>query len=139
MKEKNVYFNTLIQLKFMRIPIYFLDAATPDKLSTLDWSHRIIAVYVVTGIVIALILLMYANSQRMIPRTYYSLNVPLAVRIVNFWNSYSQLILSVFIAYVITILLLTAAISAEEAGLPILSAIAGFAIAKSPSQRNNNE
>lgn len=50
----------------------------------------------------------------------------------EFWNSYGQIVLSVFIIAVITILLLTQTID-PDAGLPILSGIAGFAIAKGVS------
>jgi len=47
----------------------------------------------------------------------------------EFWTSYGQLVIATLIIIVLTILLLTKTISAE-AGLPILSAISGFAIAK---------
>jgi hypothetical protein len=47
----------------------------------------------------------------------------------EFWTTYGQLLTSVLIIIVLTILLLTKTISAE-AGLPILSGISGFAIAK---------
>lgn len=47
----------------------------------------------------------------------------------EFWSIYGQILLSVFIMIVLTILLITRTITAE-AGLPILSAITGFAIAK---------
>lgn len=50
----------------------------------------------------------------------------------EFWTSYGQTIVAVLIIIVLTILLLTRSISAE-AGLPILSGISGFAIAKSVS------
>jgi ABC-type multidrug transport system fused ATPase/permease subunit len=50
----------------------------------------------------------------------------------EFWTSFGQIIIAVLIALVLTILLLTKAISAE-AGLPILSGISGFAIAKGVS------
>lgn len=45
------------------------------------------------------------------------------------WTTYGQILVSLFIVTVLTILLLTKTIS-SEAGLPILSAISGFAIAK---------
>lgn len=62
----------------------------------------------------------------------------------EFWTSYGQVLIAVFILIVITILLLTKSISAE-AGLPILSGISGFVIAKgvsigktsSPPERDN--
>lgn len=50
----------------------------------------------------------------------------------EFWTSYSQIIVAALIIIVLTILLLTCSISAE-AGLPVLSGISGFAIAKSVS------
>lgn len=64
----------------------------------------------------------------------------------EFWTAYGQIIIAVLIAIVLTILLLTKTISAE-AGLPILSGISGFAIAKGvssskslnlPQDRNKN-
>jgi hypothetical protein len=50
----------------------------------------------------------------------------------EFWTSYGQIIVAALIIIVLTILLLTCSISAE-AGLPVLSGISGFAIAKSIS------
>lgn len=47
----------------------------------------------------------------------------------EFWTLYGQFVLSTFIILCVTILLLTKVISAE-AGLPILSGVGGFAIAK---------
>ncbi|MCK8064611.1 hypothetical protein [Vibrio sp. 1CM7H] len=47
----------------------------------------------------------------------------------EFWAIYGQVVLAIFIVLVLAILLLTKTISAE-AGLPILSAVSGFAIAK---------
>lgn len=47
----------------------------------------------------------------------------------EYWTTYGQIVLSIFIVAVLTVLLLTKTISAE-AGLPILSGISGFAIAK---------
>ena len=59
----------------------------------------------------------------------------------DFWEHYGQVALAVLIVIVLAVLLLTKAISAE-AGLPILSAVAGFAIAKTNSsgsgQRRND-
>jgi len=54
----------------------------------------------------------------------------------EFWTVYGQIIIAVLIAIVLTILLLTKTIS-PEAGLPILSGISGFAIAKSVSNSNS--
>jgi TRAP-type C4-dicarboxylate transport system permease small subunit len=50
----------------------------------------------------------------------------------EFWTTYGQVILALLIIIVLTVLLLTRTIS-PEAGLPILSGISGFAIAKSIS------
>jgi hypothetical protein len=47
----------------------------------------------------------------------------------EFWSLYGQIVLAIFIAVILAILLITKTISAE-AGLPILSAVSGFAIAK---------
>lgn len=48
----------------------------------------------------------------------------------DFWEKYGQVIVAIVIIVVLAVLLLTKTISAE-AGLPILSAVGGFAIAKS--------
>jgi hypothetical protein len=50
----------------------------------------------------------------------------------EFWTTYVQVLIAALIVIVLAILLLTKTISAE-AGLPILSAVSGFAIAKSAS------
>jgi len=50
----------------------------------------------------------------------------------EFWTGYGQIIIAGLIIIVLTILLLTRSISAE-AGLPVLSGISGFAIAKGVS------
>jgi len=50
----------------------------------------------------------------------------------EFWTTYGQLLTAALIIIVLTILLLTKTISAE-AGLPVLSGISGFAIAKGAS------
>jgi ABC-type glycerol-3-phosphate transport system permease component len=55
----------------------------------------------------------------------------------EFWTSYGQVLLAVLIVIVLTILLITKTISAE-AGLPILSGISGFAIAKGVSTSKSN-
>jgi len=55
----------------------------------------------------------------------------------DFWTTYGQIVICIFIVCVIALLLLTKVISAE-AGLPILSAISGFAIAKGSTMKNNN-
>jgi len=50
----------------------------------------------------------------------------------EFWTTYGQVILSVFIVTILAVLLLTKTID-PDAGLPILSGVAGFAIAKTVS------
>jgi len=50
----------------------------------------------------------------------------------DFWLSYGQIVIALIIAVLLTVLLLTKTVEAD-AGLPILSAISGFAIAKSTS------
>lgn len=50
----------------------------------------------------------------------------------EFWNTYGQVPIAVLIVTVLAILLLAKAIS-QEAGLPILSGVSGFAIAKGVS------
>jgi hypothetical protein len=65
------------------------------------------------------------NSRRQLA-TYYLENC------IEFWVAYGQIILAILLIVALTILLLTKTITAE-AGLPILSAIAGFAIAKGTS------
>ncbi|EPJ2923431.1 hypothetical protein ACV337_26280 [Pseudomonas aeruginosa] len=55
----------------------------------------------------------------------------------EFWSTYGQVVIAAFIIIVLAILMLTKTISAE-AGLPILSAVSGFAIAKSVSSSRNS-
>ncbi len=55
----------------------------------------------------------------------------------DFWEHYGQVALAVLIVVLIAVLLLSKVISAE-AGLPILSAVAGFAIAKTSGSYTNN-
>lgn len=50
----------------------------------------------------------------------------------EFWSIYGQILLAIVIIVVLAVLLLAKVISAE-AGLPILSAVSGFAIAKGVS------
>jgi quinol-cytochrome oxidoreductase complex cytochrome b subunit len=50
----------------------------------------------------------------------------------EFWTTYGQVIIAALVIIVLTLLLLTKTISAE-AGLPILSGISGFAVAKGVS------
>jgi hypothetical protein len=55
----------------------------------------------------------------------------------EFWSTYGQTLIAALIIIVLTLLLLTKTISAE-AGLPILSGISSFAIAKSVSSRRTS-
>lgn len=55
----------------------------------------------------------------------------------EFWTTYGQVMIAAFIVIILAILMLTKTITAE-AGLPILSAISGFAIAKSVSTSKNS-
>lgn len=64
-----------------------------------------------------------------IDRMIVDLNNEYLARRNEFWTAYIQVIVALVIIIVLAILLLTKTISAE-AGLPILSAISGFAIAK---------
>jgi hypothetical protein len=77
-------------------------------------------------------------------RMIIDLNNEFLARRNEFWTSYIQVIVALVIIIVLAILLITRTISAE-AGLPILSAISGFAIAKGvaggkgSSNQNRNE
>lgn len=53
----------------------------------------------------------------------------------EFWTTYLQVIVAVLIVIVLALLLITKTITAE-AGLPILSAVAGFAISKSAASNS---
>ena len=55
----------------------------------------------------------------------------------DFWEKYGQVIVAIVIIVVLAVLLITKTIS-PEAGLPILSAVGGFAIAKTASVSNQN-
>lgn len=57
----------------------------------------------------------------------------------EFWAIYGQVVIAILIVIILAILLITRTISAE-AGLPILSAVSGFAIAKgiSPGKNSSN-
>ena len=55
----------------------------------------------------------------------------------EFWSTYGQVVVAVFIVIILAILMLTKTITAE-AGLPILSAVSGFAIAKGVSSSKNS-
>jgi hypothetical protein len=72
------------------------------------------------------------NSPRTyddIPRYLHDSYTEYLQRRNEFWTSYGQVLIAVLIVIVLSILLMTKTISAE-AGLPILSGVSGFAIAK---------
>ena len=82
-----------------------------------------------------------------LPRYLHDSYIEYLQRRNEFWTTYGQVLIAVLIVVVLAILLLTKTISAE-AGLPILSGISGFAIAKGvsgsksaslPQNRNRNE
>lgn len=54
----------------------------------------------------------------------------------DFWQYFGQVALAVLIVVVLAVLLLTKVIISAEAGLPILSAVAGFAIAKTATTQS---
>ncbi len=54
----------------------------------------------------------------------------------EFWSTYGQVVVAVFIVIILAILMLTKTITAD-AGLPILSAVSGFAIAKGVTSSKN--
>lgn len=56
----------------------------------------------------------------------------------SFWETYGRIVICIFIIFIIAILLLTKVISAE-AGLPILSAVSGFAIANNSSPKSSSD
>lgn len=56
----------------------------------------------------------------------------------EFWATYGQIVISIFLVCIITLLLLTHTITAE-AGLPLLSAISGFTIAKGAEAKKRKD
>ena len=72
------------------------------------------------------------SSSDELPRIAYESYAEYLQRRNEFWTAYGQVLLAVLIVIVLTILLITKTITAE-AGLPILSGISGFAIAKGVS------
>lgn len=69
------------------------------------------------------------SSSDELPRIAYESYAEYLQRRNEFWTAYGQVLLAVLIVIVLTILLVTKTITAE-AGLPILSGISSFAIAK---------
>ncbi len=70
-----------------------------------------------------------SGSSDDLPRIAYESYAEYLQRRNEFWTAYGQVLLAVLIVVVLTVLLITQTITAE-AGLPILSGISGFAIAK---------
>ena len=70
-----------------------------------------------------------SGSSDDLPRVAYESYSEYLHRRNEFWTAYGQVLLAVLIVVVLTVLLITPTITAE-AGLPILSGISGFAIAK---------
>ncbi len=87
-------------------------------------------------------LLQYYENQNFrsnIPQHLVNANAEYLQRRNEFWTTYVQVLVAVLIIIVLAILMLTKTIGAD-AGLPILSAVSGFAIAKSVSAaRAGNE
>ncbi|CAN7427574.1 hypothetical protein [Polaromonas sp. LjRoot131] len=69
------------------------------------------------------------NIRPNLPRYFVDALTESLQRRNEFWMTYGQIVVAVLIIIILTILLLTKTISAE-AGLPLLSAVSGFAIAK---------
>lgn len=76
------------------------------------------------------------GSQYIPARSVVDLITDFRERRNDFWLAYGQIVIALSIAVLLTVLLLTKTISAE-AGLPILSAISGFAIAKASTSTRN--
>jgi hypothetical protein len=77
------------------------------------------------------------NIRPNLPRYFVDALTESLQRRNEFWMTYGQIIVSVLIIVILTVLLLTKTISAE-AGLPLLSAVSGFAIAKSVNSNRSN-
>lgn len=77
------------------------------------------------------------NIRPNIPRYFLDALTESLQRRNEFWITYGQIITSTLIIVILTILLLTKTISAE-AGLPLLSAVTGFAIAKGVNGSNRS-
>lgn len=69
------------------------------------------------------------NVRTNIPRYLHESYAEYLLKRNEFWTSYGQVMVAVLIIIILAILLVTKTISAES-GLPILSAVSGFAIAK---------
>ncbi len=77
-----------------------------------------------------------SNVRANIPRYFAASYVEFLQRLNDFWGAYLQVLVALVLIILLTLLLLTKTITAE-AGLPILSAISGFAIAKGVSGTRN--
>ena len=79
------------------------------------------------------------NFRSNIPQHLVNANAEYLQRGNEFWTTYVQVLVAALIIIVLAILMLTKTIS-PDAGLPILSAVSGFAIAKSVSSgRTGND
>ena len=77
------------------------------------------------------------NIRPNLPRYFVDALTESLQRRNEFWMTYGQIIVSVLIIVILTVLLLTKTISAE-AGLPLLSAVSGFAVAKSVNSNRSS-
>jgi hypothetical protein len=78
-----------------------------------------------------------AEGRSSLLRYSAALYADFAQRRNEFWAAYLQVLVAALLIILLTILLITKTISAE-AGLPILSAVSGFAIAKGASTPRTN-
>jgi uncharacterized membrane protein len=74
----------------------------------------------------------FPNRMHEIPRHVANILSDYLERRNEFWTTFGQINIAILLIIILSILLITRSISAE-AGLPILSAISGFAIAKGVS------
>ena len=92
-----------------------------------DLYHRLLELY------------QHQNFRSNIPQHLVNANAEYLQRRNEFWTTYVQVLVAALIIIVLAILMLTKTIG-PDAGLPILSAVSGFAIAKSVSSgRTGNE
>lgn len=77
------------------------------------------------------------NFRANLPRHFIDANADYLEKRNNFWSIYLQVVVAVFVLIVLAILLITKTINAE-AGMPLLSATTGFAIAKTIGSTQSN-
>jgi len=96
-------------------------------------SPLLLALLIVFFVCILIILILYSLLRR-----FLDFNIAHAderrgeddhARVNEFWSSYGQIVISLFLIMAVSVLLILRVISAE-AGLPILSGISGFAIGR---------